>query len=108
MGTGLKEDTWSLPRRAPDLPKDTGHKASVSLGEAQKHRSTELHRVWGGCVWSYPPPGGTREPVFPQGLMERSGQSGRQDRARPRFPLSGPGCSIKPYTGSRKDGYQNC
>lgn len=54
MGTGLKEDTWSLPRRAPDLPKDTGHKASVSLGEAQKHRSTELHRVWGGVCLELP------------------------------------------------------
>lgn len=48
MGTGLKEDTWSLPRRAPDLPKDTGHKASVSLGEAQKHRSTEVSQGEGG------------------------------------------------------------
>lgn len=54
MGTGLKEDTWSLPRRAPDLPKDTGHKASVSLGEAQKHRSTELSQGEGGVYLELP------------------------------------------------------
>ena len=54
MGTGLKEGMWSLPRRAPDLRKDTGHKASVSSGEAQKHRNTELSQGEGAVCLELP------------------------------------------------------
>lgn len=37
----LRKATWSLSRRAPDPRKETGHKASVSIGEIQKPRKTK-------------------------------------------------------------------